>query len=68
MSSAGVALGVIVESTGPIDDPFYVVKYSTNDCNPDSEVARGDQGCIGQNYASFNVVSVCTEDNPTCLD
>ncbi|EEY23753.1 conserved hypothetical protein [Verticillium alfalfae VaMs.102] len=53
----GVASAVIVESTGPVDDPFTVVLYSSNDCNPDTIIANGDEDdlCLTANFGSYEV-------------
>ncbi|KAM0282358.1 hypothetical protein ACHAQH_003037 [Verticillium albo-atrum] len=53
----GVASAVIVESTGDVDDPFTVVLYSSNDCNPDTIIVHGDEddSCLTGNFASYEV-------------
>ncbi|KAI9674538.1 MAG: hypothetical protein M1817_001876 [Caeruleum heppii] len=70
---AGTAASVMVESTGPIDDPFYVVLFSSDDCNPDTVIGRTDTGCLAAdaapiNYKSFEVWNTCPNDQPACLD
>jgi hypothetical protein len=49
-----------VTSTGPADDPMFVVFYSSDDCNPSNEVQHGDEGdsngkCYDVNAPSLSV-------------
>lgn len=58
-----MAGGVVIESTGPVDDNTMVVFYRTGDCNPDDEIAQGNIDCIRvaneglPEYLSFNIVA-----------
>ncbi|RYP59115.1 hypothetical protein DL770_010278 [Monosporascus sp. CRB-9-2] len=51
-----------IRSTGPVDDPFMVVMFSSSDCNPDTIIGHSDgtdSTCLsapsGTNYGSFEV-------------
>lgn len=57
----GLSEGVVVESTGSVDDNTVVAFYSSNDCNPSNAVGEADGGCIAvdsfaSSYQSFNVI------------
>jgi hypothetical protein len=45
----GQESGIIVQSTGPIDDGTIVVFYSSPDCNPSNAVDEADNGCLSVN-------------------
>ncbi|KAI1417119.1 hypothetical protein F5Y13DRAFT_153703 [Hypoxylon sp. FL1857] len=58
----GTAQSFTIKSTGPVDNPFMVVMYSSGDCNPDTIIGHSDgteSKCLsvtnGQNYGSFEV-------------
>ena len=63
----GVAASAVIESTGVVDDTFYAVLFSSNDCNPDTVLAKGDQDCVSANYHSFAVWNVCAEGRTDCI-
>ncbi|TGO54216.1 hypothetical protein BOTNAR_0274g00100 [Botryotinia narcissicola] len=57
------ANSVFVMNTGTSDDNTVVVLYSSQDCNPESAIARVESGCVeiesenlGTKYQSFNVI------------
>ncbi len=62
----GVAQSVVISSTGPVDDNFYTVFFSSDDCDPDTEVNNGqghfDDGCFTGEYKSFAVWDVTNLD------
>ncbi|EXJ73896.1 uncharacterized protein A1O5_03658 [Cladophialophora psammophila CBS 110553] len=43
---AGLAKGVVIESTGPVDDSTTVQFYSSEDCAPETKISRADAGCL----------------------
>lgn len=53
----GQASGIIVQSTGPIDDGTIVVFYSSPDCNPSNAVDEADNGCLSVNDFAGNAQS-----------
>jgi hypothetical protein len=61
-TARGLAEGVVVESTGPVDDGTTVQFYSSNDCSPGTEISSADDGCISIDnalvgaYQSFRVI------------
>jgi len=66
--SAGLSSSAWIGSTGPIDDTFYTVFFSSDNCNPDTVVTKGDEGCVTvENYKSFAVWDMCKPDEPGCL-
>ncbi|KAH0840948.1 hypothetical protein FOPE_06367 [Fonsecaea pedrosoi] len=67
---AGLAEGVVVESTGSVDDSTTVQFYNSDNCVPGTEVSQAnggcltvDQGVIGA-YKSFQVIP----SNPSALN
>ncbi|KIX08685.1 uncharacterized protein Z518_03342 [Rhinocladiella mackenziei CBS 650.93] len=60
---SGLAEGVVVQSTGPVDDFTTVQFYSSDDCTPGTEMTRANVGCLTVDqgvvgaYNSFQVVS-----------
>ncbi|KAF4983552.1 hypothetical protein FZEAL_1087 [Fusarium zealandicum] len=60
-SARANAGSLIIESTGPVDDPFMVVLFDSIDCNPDTIVGHGDEngGCLkpdeGRAFHSYQV-------------
>jgi hypothetical protein len=44
--NAGVAHSAIIQNTGPVDNPFMVTFFTSDDCKPDTEIVHGDSGCI----------------------
>lgn len=56
--SAGVASSVIVKATGTVDENSFVVFFSSDDCNPETEVKHTDSGCSAVDYKSFAVWDV----------
>ncbi len=58
----GNSASVAISSTGSIDDDFYTVFFSSDDCDPDTEVNDGqghfDDGCFSGAYNSFAVWDV----------
>lgn len=64
---AGVAAAAVISSTGPVDDTPYTVFFSGDDCNPDTVIEKGDDGCVSANYKSFQVWNVCPDDKNDCL-
>ncbi|KIW77450.1 hypothetical protein Z517_09896 [Fonsecaea pedrosoi CBS 271.37] len=58
----GLAEGVLVKSTGSVDDGTMVQFYSSNDCSPGTELSNADDGCISIDnalvgaYHSFRVI------------
>ena len=57
----GEAEGVVVQSTGKVDDNTVVAFYSSNDCNPSKAISEANAGCIAidsfaAEYKSFNVI------------
>lgn len=65
--NAGTAQSFIVGSTGPVDDTFYAVMFSSPDCNPDTIVAYNDMGCLSGTYGSMQVWNVCEDGGNSCL-
>jgi hypothetical protein len=55
--SLGQASGVVVSSTGPVDDGTIVVFYSSNDCDPSNAVAQADNGCLSINDFAYTTQS-----------
>ncbi|OAL40232.1 hypothetical protein AYO20_00652 [Fonsecaea nubica] len=59
---AGLAEGVVVESTGSVDDFTTVQFYTSDDCTPGTEVSQADVGCLTVDqavvgaYKSFQVI------------
>lgn len=52
----GNAESVIIKSTGEVDKDFTTVFFSSNDCNPDTEITHTDDGCANaKTYGSFQV-------------
>lgn len=58
---AGVAQSAVVASTGDVDIPFMITFFTSNDCNPDTEIIHGEpdedgSSCMTANsYGSFVV-------------
>lgn len=56
---SGNSQSVIVKSTGPVDDPFYVVFFSSKDCNPSTRILHTDQDkCKDVQFGSYEVWNV----------
>ncbi|KAF4553730.1 Hypothetical protein D9617_6g094620 [Elsinoe fawcettii] len=62
-----MASAAVITSTGPVDDLFTAVFYSSPDCTPGTAINHTDEGCIAVNYQSFNVRSVCEGGTEDCL-
>jgi hypothetical protein len=64
--TSGYAEGVLIQSTGSVDDNTLVRFYSSNNCAPGTEIAEGNSNCIGVDneldgaYGSFKVVASTT--------
>ncbi|KAF2180463.1 hypothetical protein K469DRAFT_592431, partial [Zopfia rhizophila CBS 207.26] len=43
---------ILVSSTGAVDNGFTLVMFSSNDCNPDMEIAHG--GDVDEGQKSLN--------------
>lgn len=60
--SWGTAQSVVIESTGAVDNSSYAVFFSSDDCDPDTEVNDGkghfDDGCYTGEYKSFAIWDV----------
>ncbi|PKS12652.1 hypothetical protein jhhlp_000860 [Lomentospora prolificans] len=56
----GVAQSVIVKSTGAVDDPHMITFFSSDDCDPRTEIQHGDEdsGCFTVNYGSYVIWDV----------
>ncbi|KDB28019.1 hypothetical protein H109_00164 [Trichophyton interdigitale MR816] len=55
--SAGTAKSVIVKSTGKVDDNFYAVFFSSDDCDPNTVILHTDSDkCQNVEYKSFKVM------------
>ncbi|EGD99374.1 hypothetical protein TESG_06728 [Trichophyton tonsurans CBS 112818] len=60
--SAGTAKSVIVKSTGKVDDNFYAVFFSSDDCDPNTVILHTDSDkCQNVEYKSFKVWDVDAE-------
>ncbi|KAH6666251.1 hypothetical protein B0J14DRAFT_491129, partial [Halenospora varia] len=50
------AKSAIIQSTGPVDDPFMITFFSSDDCDPNTAIIHGDSGCVTpQNYRSYEI-------------
>jgi hypothetical protein len=62
MKASGVAEGVVVQSTGAVDDGTTVQFYSSSDCSTRTELSSSNAGCISIDnelvgaYQSFKVI------------
>ena len=63
LEASGEAEGVEIQSTGAVDNDSCVATfYSSDDCTAGTEIAEGNEGCIGIDgelvgaYQSFNVI------------
>jgi len=65
--AAGVAAAAVIRGTDPQDDNSYTVFFSSDDCDPDTAIAKGDDGCVAANYGSFAVWNVCPDGRTNCL-
>ncbi|KIW64763.1 hypothetical protein PV04_09673 [Phialophora macrospora] len=60
---SGIAEGVVIQSSGAVDDLTTVQFYSSDDCSSGTEISRADVGCLTIDngatgaYKSFQVVS-----------
>jgi hypothetical protein len=65
---AGVAQSAIISNTGPQDDMQYAVFFSSDDCNPSTQIAHNDDGCTNVYYKSWAIWNVCHgEKNLNCI-
>ncbi|KAK4210114.1 hypothetical protein QBC37DRAFT_403718 [Rhypophila decipiens] len=57
----GAAKSAVVQSTGDVDRPFMITFFSSEDCNPDTEIVHGEpdedgSSCMtAASYGSFAV-------------
>ena len=69
-AGSGVTASSLIQSSGPGDDPLYVVFFSSRDCDPDTEIRHADESdkCFDVGFQSYEIWSVCPDDNPGCLN
>ena len=57
-AAAGVGSSAVITSTGDADKNLYTVFFSSDDCDPETEMGHKDDGCFDGNYGSFAVWDV----------
>lgn len=65
----GVAQSTIIKSSGPVDGSRYAVFFSSENCDPDTQVAHVDENdhCVSVEYSSVAVWDLCEGGTAPCF-